>query len=354
MIKKHSASAKKVGLPPGTLIHVGIKRSENVKVTAYEYNNTDFEELNNPNLAELIGSFSPSKTSWINIDGLHKTELIEELGGHFNLHPLLLEDVLNTGHRPKVEEFDNCIFVTIKMLGINKERTEVLSEQMSIVLGDSWLLSFQEQEGDVFNVIRERLRENKGIIRQKGPDYLLYRLIDTVIDYYFFVLEFIGDRTEILEKSVMDTADKTNLAEIQALKKELMDLRRLVNPLREVISTLLKEDNRLIKKETIRYLRDVYEHTIHINDTLESQRETLANITDLYHTGVNNRMNEVMKVLTIISTIFIPLSFVVGLYGMNFDYIPELHWKYGYLGVWAIFILAVSGMLYFFKRKKWL
>ncbi len=292
--------------------------------------------------------------SWINIDGLHDTETIASIGNHFDLHPLLLEDILNTGHRPKVEEFDNCLFLTLKMLGINNDGNSVISEQISFVLGKGWVLSFQEQEGDIFDMLRHRMRENIGNLRKKGADYLLYRLIDTVVDHYFIVTDHIGETIEEVEGKVLHTPDKDSLHEIQHLKKQLSNLRKSVLPLREVITFLEKDSTDLIEDSTIRYLRDVYEHIIQINDSVESQRDALASIMDLYLSGVSNQTNQVMQVLTIIATIFIPLTFIVGIYGMNFDFMPELHWKYSYFGIWGIMVAVCVMLIIFFKRKRWL
>jgi magnesium transporter len=354
MKKKKMKRSHKVGLPPGSLIHLGERKAAEAKISLIEYNQTEFSELCYLDIDSAIENRKQNCVSWLNIDGLHETDLISATGIKYNLHPLVLEDILNTDNRPKVEEFDDHLFVSLKMIHVNQKLKEIESEQISFILGKNWLVSFQEQEGDIFGQVRERLRESKGLIRQKSSDYLLYRLIDTVVDHYFFALEHIADTSEELEQAVLKSSEKEQLKQIQTLKKEIIDLKRAIFPLREIVSTLQKEDHYLIEKATLRYLRDVYEHIIQMNDSLDSSREAAKNIMDLYLSGINNKMNEVMKVLTIISTIFIPLSFVAGLYGMNFDNIPELHWKYGYYAVWVVFIVAVSGMLYYFKRKDWL
>ncbi len=353
MSRKKQTVKKKLGLPPGSLVHLGDRKAENAKISILEYNLEECTETHHPDIISGIKNRDQQKNLWINVDGLHNTDIVASAGTEFNLHPLLLEDVLNTEHRPKVEEFDDCIFISLKMIGIGTNN-DIVTEQLSMVLGSNWLLSFQEQEGDVFEQIRERLRENKGLLRQKGTDYLLYRLLDTVVDNYYYVMEHISDRAELLEDGVLQNANKKILPQIQELKRELMDLKRAINPMREIVTTLQKEENELINESTQRYLRDVYEHIIQINDMLEANRELAGNIMDLYLSNINNRMNEVMKVLTIISTIFIPLSFMVGLYGMNFDNMPELHWRYGYFGVWGVALLTVAGMLYYFKKKRWL
>jgi magnesium transporter len=346
-------NSKKAGLPPGALVHIGRQKTEKIKISVIDYDKDSFTEKVCKTIQESFEYRDTSKVSWINIDGLHQTEIIQALGEHYELHPLLLEDVLNTGHRPKIEEFDNYVFLTLKMLGLNKKGDSIVSEQISFILGKTWVISFQEQQGDIFEILRERIRESKGNIRFKGADYLLYRLIDTVVDNYFYVTEFISESTEKLEEKVLLENDRNNLLEIQHLKNELMNLRKAVAPLRDAVTNLHK-DVGMVQEETKRYLRDVYEHIIHVNDSIDSQRDILAGIMDLYQSGVSNKMNQVMQLLTIISTIFIPLTFIAGIYGMNFDNIPELHYKNAYFITWVVMIIITLLMLYYFKRKKWL
>lgn len=354
MSQTRTKISSKAGLSPGTLIHIGKKSSEKTHISIIDYDATNYSEqiCESPN--ECIPFKTTKSVSWINIDGLHNTNIIEEIGKNFQLHPLLLEDILNTGHRPKVEEFDNYTFITLKMLGLSEKGNSIISEQVSIILGDTWVISFQEQQGDIFDALRLRIKENKGMIRQQGTDYLVYRLIDTVVDNYYFITEYISETIEELQEMVLKSSERSSLLEIQKLKREIIGLRKSVLPLREAVSELHKDETNLIKTATIRYLRDVYEHIIHVIDSLDSQRDMLASIMDLYLTGVSNKMNQVMQLLTIIATIFIPLTFIAGIYGMNFDNMPELHWKYGYFGIWAIMIVVIVLMIIFFKRKKWL
>lgn len=265
-----------------------------------------------------------------------------------------MEDILNTTQRPKIEEYDTYLFLTLKMLGIDKKGEKIVSEQVSFVLGNNWLITFQEQQGDVFDIVRARLRDSKGIIRQKKADYLLYSLIDVSVDNYFFVSEHFADKIETLEEQILHNPSQESLQTIQKLKRQLMNFRKSIIPLRESVSSLQKFNVKLINDSTFPYLRDVYEHLIHLTDNLESNRDLLASIMDLYLSGVSNKMNEIMKVLTIIATIFIPLTFIAGVYGMNFQYMPELHWKYGYFIVWGIMIIVAIIMINYFKRKKWL
>jgi magnesium transporter len=344
---------KKAGMPPGTLIHVGNRKEEKTRISVLDYNAETFNEFQCKKIEETFSLKDTKTVSWINIDGLHNVDMIDRLGKSFDLHPLLLEDLLNTHHRPKTEEFEDYTFITLKMLGISKDKKSIVTEQVSFVLGKNWVISFQEQQGDVFEVVRERLRGSMGNIRKLGADYLLYRLIDIVVDNYFFVTEHFSDITEKLEESVLKDPQDDTLLRIQRLKKQLITIRKSVSPLREAVS-ILEKDTKLFKEGTKRYLRDVYEHIIQVNDTIESQRDSLSSILDLYHTGVSNRMNEVMKVLTIIATIFIPLTFIAGVYGMNFEVIPELKWKYGYPAFWVLMITIFVVLLFYFKKKKWL
>lgn len=353
-IQMSNKISNKAGLPPGTLVHIGIKKTDTSKISIIDYSAKDYNEIVCNSTNECL-PFKISETiSWINIDGLHNTKIIEEIGHQFELHPLLLEDILNTRHRPKMEEYDNYIFVTLKMLGLSNNGNTIISEQVSIVLGDNWVISFQEQQGDIFDGLRQRLRDNKGSIRKLGADYLVYRLIDTIVDNYFFITEQLSESIEDLEELVLKSPEKESLLQIQKLKRKIINLRKSILPLREAVSRLQKDNTSLIKDSTIMYLRDVYEHIIQANESLDSQRDMLASIMDLYQSGVSNKMNQIMKVLTIIATIFIPLTFIAGIYGMNFDNMPELHWKYGYFGVWGIMFVILLIMLFYFKRKRWL
>jgi magnesium transporter len=292
--------------------------------------------------------------TWINIDGIHEIDVIERLGRHFNLHPLALEDVVNTGQRPKLEDFADYLFVVLKMLAVAEEGSEITTEQLSVVLGSNWVLSFQENVGDVFDAIRERIRSNQGRIRKMGADYLVYCLIDAIVDNYFLVLERIGERIEEIEDEVVANPAPETLQALHQLKRQMIVLRKSVWPLREVISRLERWESPLISKATDIYLRDVYDHTIQVIDAVETFRDMLSGMLDIYLSSVSNRMNEVMKVLTIIATIFIPLTLVAGLYGMNFKYMPELEWPWSYPSVLLVMLAIGVVMLFYFRRKRWL
>ena len=342
----------KAGLPPGSLVYVGRHKTEKPNVTLIEYTLNTFDEVSCTDIREANTVREKNSVSWINIDGIHDTEIISQLGEQFNLHPLLLEDLLNTHQRPKSEVFDNCIFLTFKMLNIGK-KGEVLSEHVSFILGERFVISLQEVPGDIFDSLRQRLREGIGQMRKKKADYLFYRLLDTVVDHYFLVIDHISEDAEKLERRTFDDPTDDTLREIQQRKKQLTFLRKNIASLREAVITFPTDDNRFIRKETNRYFRDVYEHIIQVYDSIDSYREILSSIMELYLTGVSNRMNKVMQVLTIISTIFIPLTFIAGIYGMNFQNMPELEWKYGYPAVWVIMVIIVIIMIIFFRKKKW-
>jgi magnesium transporter len=307
---------------------------------------------------ETIADCSPLKgaptVSWINVDGIHEIDQIEALANRFGLHPLVQEDILDTEHRPKFENYDDYIFLVLKMLQFNGEHGEISTEQVSLILGPNYVISFQERQGDVFDAVRERLRLGKGRIRRMGADYLAYALLDSIVDSYFAILEKIGDEIEILEEELVTDPGKETMARIHHFKREMILLRRSIWPLREVVSGLQREESPLVTEGVGLYLRDVYDHTIQVIDTVETFRDIISGMLDLYLSSVSNRMNEVMKVLTIIATIFIPLTFFAGIYGMNFEYMPELHWKYSYPLLWLLMVGSAAGMLVFFRRKKWL
>ncbi len=347
-------SAKKVGLPPGTLVYVGEKKVEPPKITVIDYDETTLNEKDADNIEACLPFKDSPTVTWINIDGIHQVELIEKLGECFVLHPLLLEDVVHTGQRPKMDEFEDHLFIVLKMLYFDAEGDGIRSEQLSLIVGSSFVISFQEQEGDVFSPVRERIRRGKGRIRKKGPDYLAYSLIDGVVDHYFTILEKLGEDIESLQEELVTRPNPETLQTIQWLKKEMIFLRKSVWPLREVVSGLARGESALIKEDTLLYLRDVYDHTIQVVDTIETYRDMLSAMLDIYLSSLSNRMNEVMKVLTIIATIFIPMSFLAGVYGMNFKYMPELDYRYAYPLFWVVIISAFISMIVFFKRRKWL
>ncbi len=344
----------KIGQPPGALIYTGHHFEEKIKVTAFGYGEHDLEEKEINSFEEIIACKDQYPNIWINMDGLQDTALIEQICSHFQVHALTIEDILHPEQRPKVEEGEGYIYVVLKMLKYVGQGQMVDAEQVSVILGSNFVLSFQERPGDTFESVRNRLRGGKGRIRRSGADYLMYALMDTIVDHYFLILEKSGDLLEDLEEALLTSSSKSSLHTLYALKREMLAVRRVVWPLREVIYKLEREEYKLIKKSTHIYLRDIYDHVIQVIDTVETIRDMLASMFDLYQSTLSNRMNAIMKVLTIISTIFIPLTFIAGVYGMNFQYMPELEWPYGYPAVWGLMLMIVLGMFVFFKRKGWL
>jgi len=288
------------------------------------------------------------------LDGIHQLDNIEKIGEHFKIHPLVLEDIMNTGQRPKMEDFNDYLFIVLKMLSYDEEENETKTEQVSLILSSKFVISFQESEGDVFDPVRERIRSDRGRIRKMGVDYLAYSLIDAIVDNYFMVLEKIGEKIEDIEDELVKNPTPEVLHTIHRLKRELIFLRKSVWPLREVISRLERWESPLIDKSIDIYLRDVYDHTIQVIDALETFRDMLSGMLDIYLSSLSNRMNEVMKVLTIIATIFIPLTLISSIYGMNFKYMPELDWFWGYPLVYTVMLAVSAVMLIYFRRKKWL
>jgi magnesium transporter len=292
--------------------------------------------------------------TWINVDGLHQVEILEKLGEYYGFHPLMLEDILNTDQRPKMEDYGKYIYIVLKMLSYMDNSNEIVTEQISLILGPNFVISFQEKKGTVFNPIRERIRNDKGRIRKMGSDYLAYSLLDLIVDNYFIIMEKLGEKIEFLEEEVVTHPTPETLQTIHHLKREMIFLRKGVWPLREVVSGLERGESSLIKESTRIYLRDVYDHTIQTIDTIETYRDMVSGMLDIYLSSISNRLNAVMKVLTIIATIFMPLTFLAGIYGMNFKYMPELEWRWGYLMFWLIMIGIGAFMLIYFKKKRWL
>ena len=347
--------ARKAGNSPGSLVHIGDRQTGKTHISLMDYDGTALRENRPETIEEALALRDSPATTWINIDGVHDLALIERVGRHFGIHPLTLEDIVNTTHRPKVEVFADYLFVLLKMLYYDDVNNRVTAEQVSIVLGRRWLLAFQEVPGDVFDPVRRRIRDGNTHIRRAGCDYLAYALVDTVVDHYFLILDHLGARLERIEDQLVDARPDGDLINgIHALRREVIHLQRQAQPMGEIVRTLRGETNGLVQENTRTFLGDVADHVVQINDTLDSYRDLSAGMLDLYLSLVSNRMNEVMKVLTIIATIFIPLTFVAGIYGMNFRVMPELEWRWGYPLVWVIMIVVAVGLLIYFRRKKWL
>jgi len=351
MLKKRS---RKAGLPPGSLVYIGERGSDRTKITVLDYDEAHSEERETDTIAQCIVLKEKPSVTWINIDGVHNSGILQKLGECYGFHPLVLEDVMNTDQRPKMEDYADYFYVVLKMLHYSNENGGIAAEQVSLIVGRNFVFSFQEGiEGDVFGVVRERIRSDKSRIRRMGADYLAYSLIDAIVDNYFSILEKFGERIELLEERVVSKPATETLNEIHFLKREMIFLRRAIWPLREVINAMARGECPLIQEGTRIYLRDVYDHTIQIIDTVETFRDIISGMLDIYLSSVNNRMNAVIKVLTIIATIFMPLTFIAGIYGMNFKYMPELEWRLGYPMFWIVILAVTVAMLLFFKKKNW-
>jgi magnesium transporter len=345
---------KNIGASPGTLVHTGERKAEEVFIRVIDYDAESIEEKRIEHIEESFALAEAPPVSWINIDGLHEIGIFEALSERFSLHRLALEDVLSVTQRAKVEDYDSHFLFIGKMLSFDEETESIVSEQLGLIVGPAFMFSFQERRGDVFEPVRERLRHGKGRIRSRGPDYLAYALIDTLVDNYFRIIEEIGNRVEEIEEEVIHNPSIELMHRIHHLRRETLVLRRAVWPLREALGQMYRGEIPLIEEGTQLYLRDAYDHAVQVIDTVETLREVLSGALDLYMSGVSNRMNEVMKVLTIIATIFIPLSFFAGLYGMNFEYMPELGVRWAYPALIAFMAAIAGGMLLYFRKKNWL
>jgi magnesium transporter len=349
-----SKRSRKAGLPPGTPVHTGEKKVERVRITVIDYDEDEVREREVQSVEECFPFRETNTVSWINVDGLHDVALIDQIGTHFGLHPLIIEDIASTGQRPKQEDNEDYAYVVLSMLSFNDTTGQVDAEQVSLILGKRFVLSFQERAGDVFGAVRDRIRTGKGRIRKMGADYLLYSLMDAIVDNYFGVCEKLGESIEPLRDRLIEDPHPTALQQVHKVKSEVLFLRKAVWPLRDVISALERTESHLFAKPTRVYLRDIYDHTIQVIDTIETYRDMIGGMVDLYLSSVSNRMNEVMKVLTIIATIFIPLSFIAGVYGMNFQHMPELAWRWGYIGALGVMAAVAGGMLLYFRKREWL
>lgn len=349
-----SSRPKQIGLPPGTLIYTGEKEKEQVKIKLFEYDQNEFVEKEILNIENVFPCKDNDKISWINIDGIHNLEIMEKTQNHFNIHPLTMEDILHITQRPKMEEYEDYVFIVLRMLFYDESFRILKSEQVSLILGKNYLITFLEDEGDVFDPVRDRIRKTGAKIKSNGSDFLAYSLIDSIVDSYFHILEQIGEEVEELEDRLVLQPEREDLQIVHRMRRNMILLRKSVWPLREVITAMQRNDHVVIQRQTQIYLRDLYDHIIQIIDTIESYRDMLVGMLDAYLSSMSNKMNEVMKVLTIISTLFIPLTFLAGVYGMNFKFFPELEmgWMYPW-GFWVITLIVVIIMLIFFKKKKW-
>ena len=360
MLKLWQPQADKAGLPPGTAIHIGEILTDQVRISVIDYNQ---EQVMSREVAEVgecrLLAASPETVTWINVDGLHQVDVLEKVGQCFQLHPLTVEDILNTNQRPKLDIYDDYVYLVLRMPWLDQDRSGISFEQVSFVVSGTQLITFQERAGDTFDPVRTRITKGMGRIRKMGTDYLLYALVDSVVDNYFILLEKIGEEIEELELELVENPGPATMRKINFLKREMMMMRKSVWPLREVISGLQREDVPFVGDSIRFFLKDLYDHTIQVIDTVETFRDVISGMLDIYLSSISNRMNEIMKVLTIFAALFIPLTFIAGLYGMNFNpaaspfNMPELNWYFGYPLALGLMAAMAGGMLYFFKRKGW-
>lgn len=354
MLNERRSRVSKAGMAPGTPVYTGKYKSGVPHLKVMIYNADECQVIEEATLEQCVISSQPETITWINVVGLHDINLISELGARFNIHSLVIEDILNTKQRVKVEEHDDYIFVVLKKFNWNRSKSQLEIEQISFVFGQGFLISFQEQKSCVFDEVRERLKRDKARLREHGSDYLAYSLFDTAIDRYFIALEDLDAQIEQVENYIMTSSSTKNTHELYELKRQMFLFRKVVWPLREAINDLLRSEGKLISEFTMPYLRDLYDHAIQVVDAIEMLRDMLSNLLDAHLSSLSNRMNEIMKVLTIISTLFIPLTFITGFYGMNFEFMPEIHTRWGYPITVLVMIMVGIGMLIYFRRKKWL
>lgn len=360
MKHKRKKISKKLGLKPGSVVYVGKERTDPVRLSAIDYTGSEHKELIDLKVEKVTGYKDTPTVTWIMAEGIHEAAVVESLGQALGIHPLVLEDIVNTGHRPKFEDSPEYIFITLKMLKGFDDEGALQSEQVSVVFGRQWVISFRESADETFEPVRQRIIKTVPRERFMNSDYLAYALVDAVVDRYFVLLEQVGERIDVLDDEVSENPETRHLDEIRSLKKQLISMRKAIWPLREVIGAWDRLESDLVKASTAPYLRDVYEHVIQVIDTVETYRDMVSGLLEVYHTGISNRMNEVMKVLTIFASVFIPLGFLAGVYGMNFDTaaspfnLPELGFRYGYLMFWGAVAAIGGGLFWFFRRRKWI
>jgi magnesium transporter len=347
--------SRKIGLSPGTLVHLGRRMADEVRIEVLHCAGEGaLARQTVDNVDQLAAYHHADGLTWVDVNGIHDVKVIGRIGELFGLHSLLLEDVVSAHQRPKFETHGEHLFLVLKMLLHNEETDELEMEQVSVVIGQGFVLTFQERERDTFDPVRRRLADPATRVRQHGADFLAYALVDTIVDNYFAVLEWLGDRIEDIEDRLIESPDPTTLREVYDLKRSLVELRRVVWPLRDALNAMSRGDAPLIKPGTLPYLRDVQDHTLRVIDTIETYRDMAVTLVEMYMSGASHRLNEVMRVLTVIATIFIPLTFIVGVYGMNFDRLPELHWWWAYPVLWVIMLTIAGGMVGFFRRRGWI
>ncbi|MGB5538867.1 MAG: magnesium/cobalt transporter CorA [Gammaproteobacteria bacterium] len=354
MAETSSSVSSKSGLPPGTLIHVGEVLATETRVSVVDYTRERCKEHVAHSIEDITQYRNTDSVTWVNVEGLINVELIDAIGQQFDIHPLVLEDILNTHQRPKFEQYDDYLFLVFKVVYSAEDGVSVNYEQASVLILNDYVFTFKEKQDDIFEPIKARLRNQKGRFRSMGADYLAYTILDTVVDLYLSLQDYLDKVIESVEDDLLATPDTTTLANIQRIRRELIFLRRSSAPLRDLLNGILRSDSELISDSTLIYFRDVHDHVMRVTDAFETYRDMMTGLMDIYNSTISNRMNEIMKVLTVFASIFIPLTFLTGIYGMNFDYMPELKWHWAYPVIWVGFILITLLLLVYFKRKKWL
>jgi magnesium transporter len=354
MSESLSSASKKAGLPPGSLVHVGEVLETEARITIIDYNKDIIEEQTIESIEQILQCREKDTVTWVNIEGLGIVELIGAIGEAFNIHPLVLEDILNTHQRPKLEEYDDYLYCVLKGISSAENDFAVEYEQISILILNDFVFTFKEKQDQLFEPVKRRLRSSKGHFRSQGADYLAYVILDTIVDSYFTLQDSLDDIVDSVEEDLITNPTAETLATIQGVKRELIFIRRSISPLREMLNAILRSESPLIEGKTLIYFRDISDHVLRISESLESSRDMVSGLLDIYITSISNKMNEIMKVLTVFASIFIPLTFIAGIYGMNFEYMPELKWRWAYPTLWGGFVIIPIILLVYFKKKKWL
>lgn len=346
--------SQKAGMKPGALIHVGNVFEAETIISLVDFSKDELEEKVISSVDELLSYKEKDTVTWVNVQGLKDVQIIASIGEMFGIHNLVLEDILNTHQRAKFQEEDEYLYIVLNGLSLQNEQFPVYYEQISFLILNNFLFTFREKADNLFLPINKRLSKSKTRLRSQGSDYLAYAILDLIVDMNFILLDSLDVMTDLIEEELLSNPTSDTLITIQEYKRELIGMRRSLSPLRELLTGILRSDVGLIHEQTHRYFRDVYEHVIHISEEVESNKDILTGLLDIYISSVSNKMNEIMKVLTVFATIFIPLTFIAGVYGMNFEYMPELKWRWGYPALWAGFVIFTIAALLYFRRKKWL
>ena len=352
MTNNINQSSEKTGMPPGSLVHIGDIHETRPRISVTHYNKSLYEQYETASIKELMQKMTDDSITWVNIEGLQNIEFIDAIGKEFKIHPLVLEDIVNTNQRPKFEDHGEYQYIVLK--NITSKDSNIIFEQVSLLLLENVVFTFREHRDDLFSPINQRIKNTKNRFRKQGTDYLCYALLDTVVDQNFIVQDILDELIDATEEELLDSPDQTTLQKIHKIKRDLIYIRRNITPLRDLINAILRNESDLLNENTQIYFRDVYDHILRISETIELQRDMTFGLLDMYQNHMSNKMNEIMKVLTIFASIFIPLTFLAGIYGMNFEYMPELKWRYAYPVLWMIFIVVGIGLLIFFRKKKWL